>query len=348
MVIEENLTDNVRHAPAPRRAFIGHPKDFWIHTTRDGFDLTRPSRLEAPDAGPRLQLQTTTSPITLAPSKTALIIIDMQNFFLSESLDRPRGAGHLASENLLRYAIPAAREAGIQIVWLCWGLTEQEVETFPASIKRAFGFHSVEDGNPIEPEPFAAKPHALGADKFGNVGHHGGKMLLEHGKSGFAIKGVGAEVGEVTLPSGETVAGGGLLMRAAWNTKLYPPLDAEYQRGKRSANPPDVWIHKNRMSGLWGASTPLQEFLDDKGIRSLLFSGINTDHCVSATYQDAFNKGYDCILLSDGCGTNSPDFAQQTVEFNAANAYGFALSCERFANGVDHMSDADNSYVYVN
>ncbi len=61
---------------------------------------------------------------------------------------------------------------------------------------------------------------------------------------------------------------------------------------------------------MWGASTLCEEFLEKEGIRTLLFTGVNTDQCVAGTHTDAFSKGYDCILLSDGCGTTSPDFAQ--------------------------------------
>jgi nicotinamidase-related amidase len=85
-----------------------------------------------------------------------------------------------------------------------------------------------------------------------------------------------------------------------------------------------VWLHKNRMSGMWGASTMCEEFLKKEGIRTLLFTGVNTDQCVGGTYQDCFSKGYDCVLLSDGCGTTSPEFSQQStlpsLIFNASSS----------------------------
>jgi nicotinamidase-related amidase len=31
------------------------------------------------------------------------------------------------------------------------------------------------------------------------------------------------------------------------------------------------------MSGMWGSTTPLKEFLDKEGIRTLFFTGVNTD-----------------------------------------------------------------------
>lgn len=88
---------------------------------------------------------------------------------------------------------------------------------------------------------------------------------------------------------------------------------------------------------MWGASTDLQEFLDQKGLRSLLFAGVNTDQCVSGTLTDAFSKGYDCILLSDGAGTTSPEYAQQCIEYNAARTYGFVSDCKSLAEAVENM-----------
>jgi nicotinamidase-related amidase len=98
-----------------------------------------------------------------------------------------------------------------------------------------------------------------------------------------------------------------------------------------------VWVHKNRMSALWGGRTELEEFLEREGLRSLLFTGVNTDQCVGGTLQDAFSKGYDCVLLGDGAGTSSPEFAQRCMEYNAQKSWGFMASCEEFAKGVDEM-----------
>lgn len=59
--------------------------------------------------------------------------------------------------------------------------------------------------------------------------------------------------------------------------------------------------------------------------------------CVGGSLQDAFNKGYDCILLSDGAATTSPASSQESIEFNCAKTWGFCISCEKFAEGVAAM-----------
>lgn len=286
--------------------------NFWLHHPTHGYDLTHPTAPDAPLIHPRIPLQTTTSRVTIDPAKTALVIIDMQNFFLSPQLGRSTTSeGLKACEKLLKHAIPAARKAGIRIVWLNWGLTDDEIGGMPPATLKAFGFESASVDSP-----------ACGSDV----------------KDSRLYKGLGSELGPVKLEDGSTVEGGKLLMRDQWNAALYAPLEAARQGGMdgKCANQ-DIWLHKNRMSGLWGPGTAGTEYLEAKSIRTLLFAGVNTDQCVGGTLQDAFTKGYDCLLLSDGCGTTSPAHSQQCVEFNAAKTWGFVLSCEDVAKGVEDM-----------
>ena len=101
-------------------------------------------------------------------------------------------------------------------------------------------------------------------------------------------------------------------------------------------------VYKNRLSGFW-RGTEVEEVLGARGIGTLIFSGANTDQCVLSSLLNAMTKGYDCLLLSDGCATSSPDFARRCVEFNCNAGWGFVLSCEDFAEGVEKMrKDADD------
>jgi nicotinamidase-related amidase len=325
---DKTLEQHQKH----RVAVIGNPSNFWLHSTKGGFDLTHPPKPSSPLLQPRLQLNTATTPITVSPAKSALVIVDMQNFFLSEALGRSRGAGHAASDKLIKYAIPAARKAGIRIIWVNWGLTEKEIEEMPPAITRAFGFEAFDDeeGSLLaDSEEFRPKTKGIGVDIFGKVGP---------GNKGIRVyKGLGSECGEVTLPDGSVVDAGKVLMRDTWNAALYPPLDELWQEGKKLEKTPDVWMHKNRMSGMWGVSTPCEEFLEEEGIKTLFFTGVNTDQCVSGTFTDAFSKGYDCVLLGDGCGTTSPSYAQECIEFNAARTWGFLAGCQDLFDGVEEM-----------
>ncbi|KAI9867745.1 MAG: hypothetical protein M1830_005767, partial [Pleopsidium flavum] len=271
----------IQNPPPHRRAIIGSPSNFWLHSTRDGFDLSHPPTPDSAPISPSLRLQTTTTPITIDPQKSALVIIDMQNFFLSEALGRAaNGPGHKACDALLKHAIPAARKAGIQVIWLNWGLMDKDISTMPPATLRAFGFESVPASNPSSPN---LPPTEKNPTPDSNIKNEGADEITrlpstttENGKPKHIYKGLGSDMGPITLPDGTTVPGGHLLMRSTWNAALYPPLHTAYEEGLHPDSPyqkPDIWIHKNRMSGLWGPRTPCTEYLEAHGLRTLLFAG---------------------------------------------------------------------------
>jgi hypothetical protein len=72
----------------------------------------------------------------------------------------------------------------------------------------------------------------------------------------------------------------------------------------------------------------------------VFFSGENTDQCVAESMQDAYTKGWDCLMLSDGCGTTSPEFATQCIKYNCKNGWNFVLTCQQFADGVNNIQNA--------
>lgn len=101
---------------------LGNSKDFWFWSADQGWDLTHPAQRDAEPFKGGLLLEAKTSNITIDPAKTALLIIDMQNVFLSSALGRqPVPETLLAERTIAEFAIPAARKAGIQIVWLTGG-----------------------------------------------------------------------------------------------------------------------------------------------------------------------------------------------------------------------------------
>ncbi|KAK2127773.1 Isochorismatase-like protein [Fusarium oxysporum II5] len=93
-----------------------------------------------------------------------------------------------------------------------------------------------------------------------------------------------------------------------WNTEFHPSL-------KRTAEPQDIHINRNRLSGFWGG-TGIEDALRKRDIRTLLFAGENTDQCVAGTIRDAYTKGWDCLMLSDACATTSPEFTKKCTEYN--------------------------------
>lgn len=278
---------------AEQLEMIGNSKNFWLYSKAEGYDLTHPPAPDATPIRPRLALQTATSQVTIDPKKTALVIIDLQNYFLSPALGRPPDSPGLKSvDALLQNAIPACRKSGIPILWLQWGLTQADLDDMPPAILKGFSA----DGN----------------------------LCKERG-----VAGLGSEIGKVQLPDGGVVDGGRVLMRDQWNSQTYGPLAEAAEEG-------DMWVHKNRLTGFW-EGTETEEVLRANGIRTLLFAGCNTDQCVGGSLQDAFTKGWDCLLLSDCCSTMSPGFAQRCIEFNTEIGWGFVLSSRQLKEGVGGM-----------
>jgi len=227
----------------------------------------------------------------------------MQNYFLSPLLGRPSSSvGLRVVDELLKHAIPACRKANMPIVWLGWGLTEQDIDEMPPSIARGFEFG-------LDKNFDGGEPKNLGA--------------------------LGEDIGQLKLDNGTVIEAGRVMMRDESNTAFYPRL-------AETAKPQDIWIYKNRLSGFWGG-TEIEEALNSRGIRTLLFAGGNTDQCVAGSMQDAYTKGWDCLMLSDGCGTTSPEFATKCIEFNCENGWGFVLTCQQVADGVDNMQTAPDA-----
>lgn len=92
---------------------------------------------------------------------------------------------------------------------------------------------------------------------------------------------------------------GKCLCAGSWNADIYPPLKALVQDE-------DLHCAKNRMSGMWDENQPLFKTLRKEGIETCFFTGVNTDQCVGGTLVDAYNKGWNCVLVDDCCGTTTP------------------------------------------
>lgn len=268
----------------PHHAVIGNESSFWRYSSQTGFDLTHPPTSTSPLPSSAVCIETTTKPITVDPTKSALVIIDMQNFFLSPALGRTLGPGHAAVDQLVQHAIPAARKAGIQILWLNWGLSETEMLEMPPAITRAFGFETFE-GRDFQGSGAAGSVKGTGikVDKQGAPRDRGEDTALELGKAKRKYIGLGSECGMVEDPAtGEQIDAGRLLMRDAWNSALYSPLDEIFHQGTKLDRKPDVWIHKNRMSGM-SVGSSCEAFLEKEGIRTLFFTGVNTDQVSSVS-----------------------------------------------------------------
>ena len=132
---------------------------------------------------------------------------------------------------------------------------------------------------------------------------------------------------------GSKVDAGRALFKGTWNAALRDPLVTSFNESQSSPLP-DVLLHKNRNSGMCETMTECTDYLISKGIRTLLFTGMSTDQCVMATAFNAQMKGFDTILLNDGCVTDSPALAQQVCEYHFAKIFGFLSSSKALAKAT--------------
>lgn len=83
----------------------------------------------------------------------------------------------------------------------------------------------------------------------------------------------------------------------------------------------DITVFKHRLSGF--SDNELDSVLRQIGISTLLWTGVNTDRCVFSSLQDAGFLGYDNVLLTDACGTPSPEYVSQAIHFLVQQLHGF-------------------------
>lgn len=61
-------------------------------------------------------------------------------------------------------------------------------------------------------------------------------------------------------------------------------------------------------------STPIDQLLRYMGITKLLVSGVNTNYCVETFIRDAFDRGYEVVLLEDACAAIVEEHHRMTCE----------------------------------
>ncbi|KAK8064909.1 Isochorismatase-like hydrolase [Apiospora phragmitis] len=263
---------------APDLSF-GPQGDQWYYT-RDTktYDLTRGN---GQGSEKKLTMATTQSPpdtsITIDPALSALVVVDMQNYFLdARCRDYPAG---LATVEPILGVIEKCREVGVQVRSLAQLGPPRDRSARPPG-QRAAQLLADPD-RPVAPPP-PARPRR-------RPGRRPGRTLM----------------------AGE------------WNAAIYPPLAA-------AVRPDDAQCAKDRMSGLWCESQPLWRHLEDANTRTLLFAGVNTDQCVLGTLTNAYNAGWDCVMIEDCCATTTAN-AQGVCLWNVANSYGFVVNSKSLA-----------------
>src|ERR1700761_3697328 len=65
-------------------------------------------------------------------------------------------------------------------------------------------------------------------------------------------------------------------------------------------------------------ATDLHAILQNRGIQQLVVTGVTTEVCVNTTVREANDRGYDCMVVSDCCGSYFPEFHEMGLKMISA------------------------------
>lgn len=87
-----------------------------------------------------------------------------------------------------------------------------------------------------------------------------------------------------------------------WGADFYDGIKPE---------PGELVVNKHRFSVFW--DTDLDLILRNRGIRTLIITGVTSNSCVETTARDGFNKDYYVVLLKDCAAAISEELHNNTV-----------------------------------
>lgn len=117
-----------------------------------------------------------------------------------------------------------------------------------------------------------------------------------------------------------------ICIRGSWDAEIVDEL-------KPSAD--DHVVIKRRDSVF--QDTEFEVWLQSLGIDSLIFSGIDTSICVESSLRDAFNHGYDIIMISDATASNNHAHYNSTLD-NIRNYYGLVMNLDELVSYIQNES----------
>jgi ureidoacrylate peracid hydrolase len=106
-------------------------------------------------------------------------------------------------------------------------------------------------------------------------------------------------------------------------------------------SPMDHVVIKRRDSAF--QDTEIGVWLNSIGIDTLVFCGIDTSICVEASLRDAFNNGYDVILISDATASGNIKHFESTLEI-VRDYYGLVMDVKEFAMHLPQKAEQRNKY----
>ena len=84
--------------------------------------------------------------------------------------------------------------------------------------------------------------------------------------------------------------------------------------------------------------TELRVWLQSEGINTLVFCGVDTSICVETSLREAFNIGYDVVLISDATASGIHKHYETTLE-RVRDYYGVVATVDRFYAMINNLKD---------
>jgi len=104
--------------------------------------------------------------------------------------------------------------------------------------------------------------------------------------------------------------------------------------------PGEFVIDKTANSAFWG--TDLAAILAAQGIRALIFAGVTTDVCVHSTLREANDRGFECLVARDACGSGDADAHRAALHMVTVEdgVFGALADVDAIVAGLDKMDRA--------
>jgi nicotinamidase-related amidase len=204
----------------------------------------------------------------------------------------------LNSRQALRSTIAAEPEP----IELDWSTTALVIIDMQRDFMEPGGFGETL-GNDVSQLTRAVKPIAAVLEAARHTG-----MLVIHTREGHLPDLSDAppakiERGAPSLRIGDPGPMGRILIRGEAGHDIIPelyPLDSE------------IVIDKPGKGAFY--ATELSDVLGKYGIDNLLVCGVTTEVCVNTTVREANDRGYRCVVISDGCASYFPEFHEMGLK----------------------------------
>jgi ureidoacrylate peracid hydrolase len=114
-----------------------------------------------------------------------------------------------------------------------------------------------------------------------------------------------------------------ICVRGTWDAKIVEDIKPDDKN--------DHIIVKRRDSAFH--NTEIEVWFRSIGVDTLVFCGIDTSICVETSLRDAFNIGYDVILISDATASSNKKHYESTIE-HVKDYYGLVMNIAEFSSHI--------------